>query len=112
MPTCPQCTRPVPSTAINCPHCNLELKAHGHPGIDLHRSTSAAPLCATCSYDADNSCNFPKRPHATSCTLYRSVDTQPELKPEDIYKIPWHRKNALRLVLFVVIVLSLIVISI
>ncbi|MFK8186686.1 MAG: zinc ribbon domain-containing protein [Phormidesmis sp.] len=112
MPVCPRCSTSNPSTAITCPNCNLELKAHGHPGIDLHRATGAAPLCSTCAYEADDSCTFDKRPHAMSCTLYQSVDAQPELKPEEIYHIPWQRKNAVRLVLFVLIIFSLIVISI
>lgn len=46
------------------------------------------------------------------CTLYRSVDAQLDPKPEEIYQIPWQRKNAVRIGLFVLIVLSLIVISI
>ncbi|MEM6450109.1 MAG: zinc ribbon domain-containing protein [Cyanobacteria bacterium P01_D01_bin.105] len=112
MPVCPRCSSPISSEALSCPRCNLALKAHGHPGIDLHRATSSEPLCATCTYDADDSCTFPKRPHATSCTLYQSLDAQPELKPEDIYQIPWQRKNAVRIALFVLIVFSLIVISI
>lgn len=29
------------------------------------------PLCASCVYHADDSCNFPKRPYAMDCTLYQ-----------------------------------------
>lgn len=112
MPACPRCSTSMSSTAINCPNCNLEVKAHGHPGIDLHRATGSEPLCVTCAYDADDSCTFSKRPNAMSCTLYQSVSAEPEPKPEDIYQIPWQRKNAVRLALFVLIVFSLIVISI
>jgi hypothetical protein len=36
-------------------------------------------LCATCLYDADDTCNFPQRPHAETCTLYRSVNAAAEL---------------------------------
>lgn len=112
MLACPQCDRAILPRTITCPHCNLELKAHGHPGIDLHRAAGSESLCATCAYDADDSCTFPKRPNALSCTLYQSVDAAPDLQPEEIYKIPWQRKNATRIALFVLIVLSLIVISI
>lgn len=112
MPACPRCDRAISLNAINCPHCNLELKAHGHAGIDLHRATGTQPLCATCAYDIDDSCTFPKRPNALTCTLYQSVDAEPEPQPADLYQISWQRKNAVRIVIFVLVVFSLIVISI
>ena len=111
MAACPQCSSPLPPQAVQCPRCKIELKAHGHPGIDLHRATGAEPLCATCLYDADDSCTYPKRPKAMDCTLYRSVDEQPELKPNEIYQIPWQRKHATRIALFILIVFSLIILS-
>lgn len=70
---CPRCHQSVSRQAIHCPHCGLTLKAHGHPGITLHRATDTASLCATCTYDADDTCNFPQRPHAQTCTLYHDV---------------------------------------
>jgi hypothetical protein len=70
MPTCPRCHQAVDTQAITCPRCRTALKAYGHPGISLHRATGDEPLCATCTYDVDNTCNFPQRPFARECTLY------------------------------------------
>lgn len=109
---CPRCDRTITRTALRCAHCNLELKAHGHPGIDLYRAKeNETPLCATCAYEADNSCNFPKRPNAMSCTLYQDIHKPRELTRKDVYTIPAWRKNSLRLALFILVVLSLLVIS-
>ncbi|WP_008318465.1 zinc ribbon domain-containing protein [Leptolyngbya sp. PCC 6406] len=73
MPSCPRCQTPVQTVAIQCPHCGLLLKAHGHPGIPLHQTLGSQYLCADCAYHADDSCTFPQRPQATTCTLYQSV---------------------------------------
>ncbi|MGC1308693.1 MAG: zinc ribbon domain-containing protein [Phormidesmis sp.] len=109
MPSCPRCDRPITQAAIRCPHCELELTAHGHPGMTLHRATSPEPLCTTCAYEADNSCNFPKRPHAMTCTLYQNLQTQPELSQQEIYRMPTRKKQGLWIALAVLIMLSLIV---
>jgi hypothetical protein len=74
MLSCPRCQAPLEPTAIQCPRCQLTLKAHGHPGIPLHRAEGEEFLCATCRYDADDTCNFPQRPQAQTCTLYRSLN--------------------------------------
>lgn len=79
MLSCPRCQANIKPTAINCPRCRLALKAHGHPGMPLHRTEGDEALCATCLYDADDSCNFPQRPHAETCTLYRSVKAAEDL---------------------------------
>ncbi|MEO1069248.1 MAG: hypothetical protein AAFW95_09035 [Cyanobacteria bacterium J06638_6] len=79
MLSCPRCQAAIEPTTIHCPRCRLTLKAHGHPGIPLYRTDGSESLCATCVYDADDSCNFPQRPHAETCTLYRSVNTTEEL---------------------------------
>ena len=79
MLSCPRCQATIEPTTIQCPHCRLTLKAHGHPGIPLHRTEGDGFLCGTCVYDADDSCNFPQRPHAQTCTLYRSVNAAAEL---------------------------------
>lgn len=70
MANCPQCHQSVPSHAVTCPFCRIELKAHGHQGIPLYRASGLEPLCKTCVYDADDSCTYPKRPDARECTLY------------------------------------------
>ncbi|MGD1895813.1 MAG: zinc ribbon domain-containing protein [Phormidesmis sp.] len=92
MPACPQCNRPISSDAISCPHCHVPLKAHGHPGMQLYRAGEDGFLCPTCVYDADGSCNFPKRPEAKSCTLYQKIGASQALTPQEIYRVPWWRK--------------------
>lgn len=72
MPTCPRCQTLVPAEAVQCPQCRLTLKAHGHPGIPLHQATGTTYLCGDCVYHQDDTCTFPQRPQATSCTLYVS----------------------------------------
>ena len=111
MPACPQCDRPVPINAIKCPHCNLTLAAHGHAGMVLHRATDSTPLCATCAYEADDSCTFPKRPIAMTCTLYQDIQTKPEPKRKEIYRIPWQRKYSFQLAIFGLVVLSFLIAS-
>lgn len=73
MPSCPKCKQPVDSQALKCPKCNNILKAYGHPGIPLYQSEDSSSLCDRCSYDRDDSCNFPQRPYAKSCTLFSDV---------------------------------------
>jgi hypothetical protein len=81
MLSCPRCQAALEPTAIQCPRCRLTLKAFGHPGIPLHRTEGEEPLCTTCVYHADDTCNFPQRPDAQTCTLYRSVNAEPMLAP-------------------------------
>ncbi|MEL6552204.1 MAG: zinc ribbon domain-containing protein [Cyanobacteria bacterium J06621_11] len=92
MPICPQCKSTVSSDAITCPTCRTVLKAYGHPGMNLYRAEQDEVLCATCVYDADNSCNFPKRPNAKTCTLYQKVGAAAELAQQPSYIVPWWRK--------------------
>ena len=73
MPYCPRCHKFVDSQAIICPHCQVTLKAHGHPGITLHQSMGETFLCESCVYDADDTCTFPQRPYAKTCTLYHNI---------------------------------------
>jgi hypothetical protein len=75
MSNCPRCNQAIDSQAVNCPNCNNSLKAFGHPGIPLYQTKDEQFLCDRCIYEEDNSCNFPQRPYAKSCTLFhdRSV---------------------------------------
>jgi hypothetical protein len=105
MPTCPRCRQTLTADAITCPQCRLVLKAHGHPGIPLHRASGDSYLCDTCIYHFDDSCTFPQWPTAQTCTLYQDVNVpQPSLP---IYRIPWWRQYSSWLVLAVLIVVSL-----
>ena len=70
MTNCPRCHQPIDSQAATCPYCNNQLKAFGHPGIPLYQSEDDTWLCDRCIYHEDDSCNFPQRPYAKSCTLF------------------------------------------
>ena len=75
MPSCPKCKQSVDSQAVTCPHCNNPLKAFGHPGIPLYQSENDRWLCDRCTYHLDDTCNFPQRPYAKSCTLFHDAAT-------------------------------------
>ena len=110
MTTCPQCDRTISPTAINCPYCQLALKAHGHPGMTLHRASGETFLCDTCTYEADNTCNFPKRPTAKTCTLYQNINAPAELGVKEIYPLPWWKKvNRFWAGMIVLVVVSVII---
>jgi hypothetical protein len=82
MITCPRCQQKIDSQALQCPYCSNILKAYGHPGMTLHQAVVKGEfLCQTCLYHIDDSCNFPQRPYATSCTLYRNNQTIVEKIP-------------------------------
>ena len=109
MLACPRCNQPISQTAINCPNCKLGLKAHGHPGITLHRADGAQPLCASCAYDADDSCTFPQRPDAMTCTLYQNVNASSSPLVAEAYRPPlkaWWRGNIVWVALAILIVTS------
>lgn len=74
MSNCPKCHQRLSSQAVTCSYCGTVLKAYGHPGINLHRAVGDKPLCETCTYHADDTCNFPQRPYAMECTLYDDMN--------------------------------------
>ncbi|MGF1482193.1 MAG: hypothetical protein ACFB4I_22395 [Cyanophyceae cyanobacterium] len=78
MPTCPRCHQRVDAQAVTCPTCKTPLKAFGHPGIPLHRAEKDTFLCDRCIYHLDDTCTFPQRPYAKTCTMYQ--DTPPTLE--------------------------------
>jgi Double zinc ribbon len=96
MPTCPRCKQLVDAQAIACPTCRTTLKAYGHPGIPLYRATGEEYLCATCIYHADDTCNYPQRPHAQECTLYQNPQMQQQArpKPSQFSLALWVKRNA------------------
>ena len=103
MPNCPRCHQAVKSQAVQCPHCQMVLKAYGHPGIPLHRATSDVPLCDSCTYHEDDTCTFPKRPYAKECTLYNDVNR----KQMDAQL----QKNSTAIALIWLVLVGLIVVS-
>lgn len=84
MPNCHRCHQVISSQAITCPHCGTVLKAFGHPGITLHRAVGDTPLCESCTYHADDTCNFPQRPYALECTLYDDMN-QRQLEQDKLH---------------------------
>ncbi|MEO0986588.1 MAG: hypothetical protein AAFY20_13680 [Cyanobacteria bacterium J06639_14] len=95
MPICPRCQYQAEAADLVCPRCRLELKAHGHPGIELHRAVGEEILCKSCTYQEDDSCTLPQRPYAKACTLYNSVNAVEEVieyKPQSSpLKTLWQR---------------------
>jgi len=113
MPECSKCHQAVDSQALECPYCRTALKAYGHPGMKLYRATGDEPLCLTCVYHEDDSCNFPKRPYAMDCTLYRDrsqplVTTTPGYSPSFQLKT-WFSRNLVWVVVIGLILLSLLI---
>lgn len=67
---CPRCHQSIEAQAVACPNCRTPLKAYGHPGIPLYRAGKDEFLCDSCIYHDDDTCTFPQRPYAKTCTLY------------------------------------------
>jgi hypothetical protein len=98
MPICPRCENQVKATDLACGRCRLQLKAHGHPSIELHQTVGEEVLCTNCAYHIDDSCTFPQRPHAKSCTLYQPIGVEQERvaemrspSPSPSFKALWQR---------------------
>lgn len=113
MPDCPKCHQAVDSQALECPYCRTPLKAYGHPGMNLYRATGGEPLCLTCTYHEDDSCNYPKRPYAMDCTLYHDrtqplVAESPGYSPSFRLKT-WLSRNLVWFFLIGLILISLLV---
>ena len=97
MPTCPNCKQPITQRDLTCPTCRIPLKAFGHQGIDLYRSSDEMPLCETCTYHLDDTCNFPNRPLARECTLYRDIhrpETLPQPRSQSRHLRSWLQQHA------------------
>ena len=113
MAECPTCHQPVDAQALECPYCRTALKAYGHAGIPLHRAAGKAFLCDTCVYQADDSCNFAKRPYAKDCTLYRDRNSLVNATSSGYttrFKLQtWFKRNFVWFVLAGLILLSLLI---
>ncbi|WP_017303858.1 hypothetical protein [Spirulina subsalsa] len=113
MPSCPRCEKVIPPLAVQCPYCQMVLKGHGHPGIPLHQATGEAFLCETCLYHADDSCNYPQRPYARTCTLYCNSTSPTEdppyrLSPQQRFRF-WCQRNGALLLLLGLLFMSLVI---
>ena len=114
MSQCPRCNKPIEPQAINCPYCNNPLKAFGHPGIPLYQAETDTFLCDRCIYHEDDSCNYPQRPYAKTCTLFRDVNTVLEDEtPIDTRSfkskiIAWCSTNKFLLGILLLLILSII----
>ncbi len=114
--TCPRCYQKVNSQAITCPYCRTELKAYGHPGVTLHRAPLGSYLCDSCTYHADDTCNFPQRPHAQECTLYQNL-VERNLELQQLRRSPslsakwknWLRQNQALVLLLALFLVCLLV---
>jgi Double zinc ribbon len=113
MPDCPRCHHPVDPQAIACPQCRTTLKAFGHPGIPLYRAIDQDYLCPTCTYHADDTCNFPQRPYARECTLYQNQHQPPLTRytPNLSSSIQgWLNRNAVWIVLLGIALISILLV--
>jgi hypothetical protein len=113
VPNCPRCHQVVASQAIVCPHCQMKLKAFGHPGMTLYRATGQESLCETCLYHEDDSCNFPQRPDAKECTLYTDrtkplVSSSANPYPTHAGYSHWLKRNLVWVALLGLILLSVL----
>lgn len=81
--------------------------------MPLYRASGKEPLCVTCVYHEDDSCNFPKRPYAMDCTLYNDHAKQQAL-PQSGYTPgfllqTWLKRNVAWLLLLALLLVSLLV---
>lgn len=81
--------------------------------MTLHRAVGDGFLCETCAYQADDSCNFAKRPYAKDCTLYRDrnqIASLPKPGYPTRFKVQtWLKRNFVWFVLAGLILLSLLI---
>jgi hypothetical protein len=113
--SCPRCHQPVAPQAVNCPKCNNPLKAFGHPGMLLYQAETGEFLCDRCIYHEDDSCNFPQRPLAKSCTLFhdRSIPlaeevTSPAAQNGWLRLKNWSSQNRGVIAIAIIIVISIL----
>ncbi len=87
MAQCPKCHQRVEFEDVTCKYCRTELKAFGHPGIPLHRAEGDTLLCDSCTYHRDDTCTYPQRPDAKTCTMYQNyLDAENRDLDPPVYK--------------------------
>ena len=119
MRKCPKCHQQVKFEDVICKYCRTELKAFGHPGIPLHRAEKDTFLCDSCTYHCDDTCNYPQRPYAKTCTMYQNyLDAENNDLDPPVYQTPggmaglkiWCQRNQGKLTLIAVVGISFIVV--
>ena len=115
MAKCSRCNRSIKPEALECPYCKNPLKAFGHPGIPVYQATKDSFLCDHCLYDQDDSCNYPQRPYAKSCTMFH--DKEKPLVEEPINSSSrgsittlkfWIRRHRGLLIILILIIISVL----
>lgn len=115
MSQCPRCHQSVKPEALECPYCKNPLKAFGHPGIPVYQAADDSWLCDRCFYHQDDSCNYPQRPYAKSCTMFH--DKEKPLVEEPVNSPPrglisttkyWLRRHQGLSILLILIIISIL----
>ncbi|MGB3691653.1 MAG: zinc ribbon domain-containing protein [Spirulinaceae cyanobacterium] len=113
---CPRCDRTINAEQVSCPHCGYELKAFGHPGMPLYHAPEKSFLCPNCIYHQDDTCTFPQRPYAKTCTLYQDINKPPEAElARAVYRTDslsqtiknWCWRNRWLVILLIIFVISI-----
>ena len=119
MAKCPKCDRSIKPEALECPYCRNPLKAFGHPGIPVYQATEDSFLCDHCYYHHDDSCNYPQRPYAKSCTMFHDQEKplveEPVNSPSrgSISAIKfWLRRYRGLIILLILIIISILLATI
>ena len=119
MTKCPRCNHPVKLEALECPYCKNPLKAFGHPGIPVYQAPDDSFLCDRCIYHEDDSCNYPQRPYAKSCTMFH--DKEKPLVEEPVNSPSrgfisaikfWIRRHRGLLIILIIIIISFLLAAI
>ena len=79
--------------------------------MPLHRAIDGEPLCPTCTYHADDTCTFPKRPDAIDCLLYTDRTQSTALSPQPPQRASiqaWLKRNSGWIALLALLLLSLV----
>jgi len=118
MLSCPHCEQQIAQEVVICPHCRKELKAFGHQGIPLHYAAQETYLCDRCLYHRDDSCNFPQRPYAKTCTLYQDYlqefpcESEKKNNPSIITRVKYWISNHQRILLISLLLIISVIVTI
>ena len=77
----------------------------------FNRAEADTVLCPTCVYEQDDTCTFPQRPDASTCTLYRDHRKPRATSRQERRKLRQHSSNS-RSLLWLLGVISIIGVAI